>query len=101
LPRGHELPFGYAWYGKHFIKNRFRDLKVSNGIFGPVLNSASSKLLDHIKLKDFCTVLAKTFSIDDSFEFKENKLISELWILQITLPERSMSAMIFLSMSEK
>ena len=75
------------------LKNRFEDLQVFNGIFGPLLNSASLKSLDHIKLKDYCTMLAKTFSVDDSFDFEENNLTSELRILQMTLPDRSMSAM--------
>lgn len=75
------------------LKNRFEDLQVFNGIFGPLLNSASLKSLDHIKLKDYCTMLAKTFSVDHSFDFEENNLTSELRILQMTLPDRSMSAM--------
>jgi hypothetical protein len=75
------------------LKNRFEDLQVFNGIFGPLLNSASMKSLDHIKLRDYCTMLAKTFSVDDSFDFEENNLTSELRILQMTLPNRSMSAM--------
>jgi hypothetical protein len=75
------------------LKNRFEDLQVFNGIFGPLLNSASLKSLDHIKLQDYCTMLAKTFSVDDSFDFEENNLTSELRILQMTLPDRSMSVM--------
>jgi hypothetical protein len=75
------------------LKNRFEDLQVFNGIFGPLLNSASLKSVNHIKLKDYCTMLAKTFSVDDSFDFEENNLTSELRILQMTLPDRSMSAM--------
>jgi hypothetical protein len=38
-------------------------------------------------------MLAKTFSVDDSFDFEENNLTSELRILQMTLPDISMSAM--------
>ncbi|AQK67274.1 hAT dimerization domain-containing protein / transposase-related [Zea mays] len=34
------------------LKNRFEDLQVFNGIFGPLLNSSSLKSLDHIKLKE-------------------------------------------------
>jgi hypothetical protein len=38
-------------------------------------------------------MLAKTFSVDDSFDFEENNLTSELRILQMTLLDISMSAM--------
>jgi hypothetical protein len=44
-------------------------------------------------LKNYCTLLVKIFSVDDSFDFKENNLTSELRILQMTLPDRSISAM--------
>jgi hypothetical protein len=47
----------------------------------------------HTGLKDYCTTLAKIFSVDDSFDFEENNLTSELRILQMTLRDRSMSAM--------
>jgi hypothetical protein len=40
-------------------------------------------------------MLAKEFSIDNSFDFEENNLTSELRILQMTLPDRSMSGMEF------
>jgi hypothetical protein len=43
-------------------------------------------------------MLAKTFSVDDSFDFEENNLTSELRILQMTLPDISMSAMEILSL---
>jgi hypothetical protein len=49
----------------------------------------------HIGLKDYCNMLAKEFSIDNSFDFEENNLTSELRILQMTLPDRSMSGMEF------
>jgi hypothetical protein len=38
-------------------------------------------------------MLAKTFSVDDSFDFEENNLTSEFRILQMTLLDISMSAM--------
>jgi hypothetical protein len=47
----------------------------------------------HTGLKNYCTLLVKIFSVDDSFDFKENNLTSELRILQMTLPDRSISAM--------
>jgi hypothetical protein len=63
------------------LTNIFEDLKVFNGIFGPLFYSASLKSLNHIKLKDYCAMLAKSFSVDDSSNFEENNLISELRIL--------------------
>jgi len=46
-----------------------------------------------MKLTYCCTTFAKTFSSDDSCDVDLHDLISELKVLQLTLPDRQMSAM--------
>lgn len=46
-----------------------------------------------MKLTGCCTAFAKTFSLDDLCDVDLNDLISELKVLQLTLPDRQMSAM--------
>jgi hypothetical protein len=57
------------------------------------MNSTSLKSLDGADLKDQCMKFAKTFSSDGSSDVDVNDLISELAILQFTLPDKPMSAM--------
>ena len=46
-----------------------------------------------MKLAGCCTTFAKTFSSNDSCDVYLNDLISELKVLQLTLPDRQMFAM--------
>ncbi|KAG2583658.1 hypothetical protein PVAP13_6KG198312 [Panicum virgatum] len=63
--------------------------------FNNYRNEGSRNLtsLDDMKLTGCCTAFAKTFSLDDSCDVDLNDLISELKVLQLTLPDRQMSAM--------
>ena len=49
--------------------------------------------IDDAQLTDCCSRFAKTFSSDDSCDVDLNDLISELKVLQLTLPDRQLSAM--------
>jgi hypothetical protein len=57
--------------------------------------------LPDIELTDCCTKFDKTFSFDNSSDVDLNDLISELKVLQLTLPDTQMSAMKILSLLEK
>ena len=75
------------------LKTRFEELQVFKKIFGFLLSSRNLTSLDDMKLTDCCTTFAKTFSLDDSCDVDLHDLISELKVLQLTLPDRQMSAM--------
>ncbi|KAG2606265.1 hypothetical protein PVAP13_4NG229511 [Panicum virgatum] len=75
------------------LKTRFEELQVFKKIFGFLLSSRNLTSLDDMKLTDCCTTFAKTFSSDDSCDVDLHDLISELKVLQLTLPDRQMSAM--------
>ena len=49
--------------------------------------------IDDAQLTDCCSRFAKTFCSDDSCDVDLNDLISELKVLQLTLPDRQLSAM--------
>ena len=49
--------------------------------------------MDGADLKDHCIKFAKTFSLDGSSDVDVNDMISELAVMQSTLPDKPMSAM--------
>jgi hypothetical protein len=57
------------------------------------MSSETLKSLDSDGLKECCTKFSETFSLDGSSDVEINDLISELTVMQSTLPDRSMSAM--------
>jgi len=62
------------------------------------MSSTHLKSLDGPQLKDCCTKFANIFSLPDtsrpgSSDVELNDMISELRVMQMTLPDRSMSAM--------
>jgi hypothetical protein len=57
--------------------------------------------LPDIDLTDCCTKFDKTFFFDNSSDVDLNDLISELKVLQLTLPDTQMLAMKILSLLEK
>jgi len=57
------------------------------------MSSENLKSLDCDGLKECCTKFSETFSLDGSSDVEINDLISELTVMQSTLPDRSMSAM--------
>ena len=56
------------------------------------MNSTSMKAMDGADLKDHCIKFAKTFSSDSSSDVDVNDMISELTVMQSTLPDKPMSA---------
>jgi hypothetical protein len=57
------------------------------------MSSTTLKSLDNIELRECCTNFANTFSFDGSSDVDMNDLISELSVLQLALPDKTMSAM--------
>jgi hypothetical protein len=74
-------------------KSRFEELQSFKGIFGFIMSSQTLRSLDSDGLKECCTKFSETFSLDGSSDVEINDLISELTVMQSTLPDRSMSAM--------
>jgi hypothetical protein len=68
-------------------------MKIFENLFGFLLNSERLKSLDDHDLQKCCTTFAKTFSHDDSSDVDLNDFISELQMLQVTLPDNLMSAL--------
>jgi hypothetical protein len=75
------------------LNNRFEELQSFKNIFGFLMSSTTLKSLDDIEMKECCTKFAKAFTVDGSSDVEINDLISELSIMQFTLPDRPMSAM--------
>jgi hypothetical protein len=75
------------------LNNRFEELQSFKDIFGFLMSSTTLKSLDDIEMKECCTKFAKAFTVDGSSDVEINDLISELSIMQFTLPDRPMSAM--------
>jgi hypothetical protein len=70
------------------LKNRFEELQVFKNIFGFLLSSRTLTSLDDIELRNCCIKFDKTFSFGNSSDVDLNDLISELKVLQLTLPDR-------------
>uniref|UniRef100_A0A8I6X456 HAT C-terminal dimerisation domain-containing protein n=1 Tax=Hordeum vulgare subsp. vulgare TaxID=112509 RepID=A0A8I6X456_HORVV len=70
------------------LKNRFEELESFKKIFGFLMSSTTLKSLEHSELKNSCTI-----SSSGSCDVDLNDLISELTVIQSTLPDRAMSAM--------
>ncbi|XBI11435.1 hypothetical protein VPH35_138496 [Triticum aestivum] len=75
------------------LKIRFDELESFKNIFGFLMSSTALKSLDRSELKDSCTKFASAFSSGGSSDVDLNDLISELIVMQSTLPDRTMSAM--------
>ena len=83
------------------LKSRFQELQSFKSIFGFLMSSEILKSLNGDELKDCCTKFAKTFSLDGLSDVDLNDLIAELSVMQWALPDRPMSAMEILSLSEQ
>uniref|UniRef100_A0A8I7BK81 HAT C-terminal dimerisation domain-containing protein n=1 Tax=Hordeum vulgare subsp. vulgare TaxID=112509 RepID=A0A8I7BK81_HORVV len=57
------------------------------------MSPTTLKSLEHSELKNSCTKFASSFSSSGSCDVDLNDLISELIVIQSTLPDRAMSAM--------
>jgi hypothetical protein len=75
------------------LNSRFEQIKIFENLFGFLLNSERLKSLDDHDVRKCCTTFAKTFSHDDSSDVDLNAFISELQVLQVTLPDDLMSAL--------
>ncbi|XP_066382300.1 uncharacterized protein [Miscanthus floridulus] len=75
------------------LKSRFKELQSFNEKFGFLMNSTSLKAMDGADLKDHCIKFVKTFSLDGSSNVDINDMISELAVMQSTLPDKPMPVM--------
>jgi hypothetical protein len=74
------------------LTNRFEELKSFGSIFGFLFNSKELKSLGDNDLRRHCTNFVKTFTHDESADVNLDDFVSELKVLQMTLPNTSMSA---------
>ena len=74
------------------LTTRFDDLTSFGSIFGFLFNSKKLKSLDDNDLRRCCTNFAKTFSHDNSTDVDLDDFVSELKVLQMTLPNTLMPA---------
>jgi len=75
------------------LETRFQELESFRELFGFLMSSANLKALDGPELQLCCTTLAAVFSLNGSSDIDLNDLISELSVLQFTLPDTPMTAM--------
>ncbi|XP_066316049.1 uncharacterized protein [Miscanthus floridulus] len=75
------------------LETRFQELESFRELFGFLMSLANLKALDGPKLKVCCTTLAIVFSLNGSSDIDLNDLISELSVLQFTLPNTPMTVM--------
>jgi hypothetical protein len=73
------------------LTNRFEELKSFESIFGFLFNSKELKSLGDNDLRRHCTNFVKTFTHDESADVNLDDFVSELKVLQMTLPNTSMS----------
>ncbi|KAM3413361.1 hypothetical protein ACQJBY_004503 [Aegilops geniculata] len=74
------------------LTKRFEDLKSFESIFGFLFNSEKLKSLDDKELRECCTKFSNTYSHGSSSDVNLDDFCSELRVLQMTLPNRLMSA---------
>jgi hypothetical protein len=75
------------------LTTRFEQMKAFDNIFGFLFNSENLKSLDETDLLVHCKVFVETFSHDKSSDVEINDFFQELKVLQVTLPDSSMSAL--------
>uniref|UniRef100_A0ACD5ZYU4 Uncharacterized protein n=1 Tax=Avena sativa TaxID=4498 RepID=A0ACD5ZYU4_AVESA len=76
------------------LKSRFEELQSFPSIFGFLLSSVALKSLDGSHIKDRCTKLERTLSLESgACDIELNDLISELGVLRYALPNKSMTGL--------
>ncbi|KAM3279953.1 hypothetical protein ACQJBY_046997 [Aegilops geniculata] len=75
------------------LTSHFDQLKKFEKVFGFLFNSKNLKSLDDSKLQECCATFAKAFSDDKSSDVDLHDFVSELKVLQVTLPDGLMSAL--------
>ncbi|XP_042755341.1 uncharacterized protein LOC111916269 [Lactuca sativa] len=74
------------------LNDRFDQLKTFKSIFGFLHDSEKLKSLDDTELKNCCVNFATTFSHKTACDVAIDELFTELQVLQMTLPNKMMSA---------
>ncbi|KAJ9567830.1 hypothetical protein OSB04_003796 [Centaurea solstitialis] len=74
------------------LNTRFEQLKIFESIFGFLFDSDKLKSLDENELKNCCAKFGDTFSHNNMVDVDVHDFYSELKVLQVTLPSKSMSA---------
>lgn len=74
------------------LTNRFEQLTEFKGVFGFLFNSRNLKSLDNDNLRKACINFVQMFTHGSSSDVELNNFFSELKVLQVTLPDRLMSA---------
>ncbi|XP_071683722.1 uncharacterized protein [Lolium perenne] len=69
------------------LKSRFDQLKAFEKVFGFLFNSKNLKSLDDTNLRKHCTTFAQTFTHKGPSDVHLYDFISELKVLQVTLPD--------------
>ena len=75
------------------LTSRFDQLKKFEEIFGFLFNSENLKSLDATDLRKCCTTFVNKFSHDNKSDVELDDFFSELKVLQVTLPDKLMSAL--------
>ena len=75
------------------LTSRFDQLKKFEEIFGFLFNSENLKSLDATDLQECCTTFVNKFSHDNNSDVELDDFFSELKVLQVTLPDKLMSAL--------
>jgi len=75
------------------LTSRFDQLKKFEEIFGFLFNSENLKSLDATDLQKCCTTFVNKFSHDNKSDVELDDFFSKLKVLQVTLPDKLMSAL--------
>lgn len=74
------------------LNDRLNQLKTFKNIFGFLYDSEKLKSLDETELRRCCINFATTFSHNDACDVDSDELFTELKFLQMSLPNKMMSA---------
>jgi hypothetical protein len=74
------------------LTSRFEQMKAFDNVFGFLFNSGNLKSLDEVDLWSHCKIFAEKFTHENSSDVEINDFYSELKVLQVSLPDSSMSA---------
>jgi hypothetical protein len=74
------------------LTSRFEQMKAFDNVFGFLFNSGNLKSLDEVDLWSHCKIFAEKFTHENSSDVEISDFYSELKVLQVSLPDSSMSA---------
>jgi len=75
------------------LKTKFEELKTFESVFGFLHDSQKLMFLDDNELKECCVKFHSTFSLGNLSDADVHDLLSELKVLQCTLPTETMNAL--------